>query len=1395
VNFTKVWGPSRVDDDMQMKFNASEDDAWNYTSQILNFTVERDDVLFMHMAGNGSNVSRVGTNSTMLMLRAFDNDTSNPISNPLDSQYYDIWVTTNGSGTDSWSMVTTGSEFTNSSGHMWVDFDPESGCLFSVGPQDWKGGISIGAQYYQPDNSSLYNMTITSAYFPTVDSPINVSYERGVDDIPLLGNLTDYASNCGLVPGADVRFGVIGEGYECAASGNGSGWYNCTIPASVPDSPPVWSYGWYNITMNATMNYYPFSETMQNLSFYLASRPVLSNPGVDEANKGWGKTWTFDVDVTDSDGNNVTVQLWKRKSAGDPWELLGTQYCQPCSNTQLDFIINFTCSDVDEDGSQYFFNATDTFNYNTSTSPGTIFVNRDAITLIFRTVNNVNSTREGNATTLLSLEAWDFDRSNEVLGAGFNGTFYVTTNGTDWGPVYNTTTNASGYLNLDFNASCTYEVGSQKWMGGIENDGCYATTSSSNRTLYVYGQLKNNLFYPINGTSFDTGTLVNLNYTISSDCSNEGNLTGVATTLNLSSPTSVLHGCDDGPNDEGDGWYNCSFDTVLKEAGWWDVILNSSNPYYFSNSTTWLDRFSLVNAPTGYQNISVTPDPGPWGGAFNYSVNVSDVDQDNVNCSLYISTNNGSSWQYKGITTIPNGSGICYFEVSDLTCSDISNDSLYYFSLDDGYNIVNTTNTSGPNITRDQINIIHIFGDNEDINRTTDGILLTLFVNDTVKSSGTVPASNITFNVTTDGSSYTTIGYNTTNSSGYAIFNFTPSCSFNPMLQKWLAYTDNNTCYYDDTTAEFNLSVWAHLTNSIQLPNGSEYLRQTNVTFRFNVTDDCSNMVENASTNITTIHEDSGANYYCNQINNESGSNAGWYNCTFNTSGMPAQGYSVQIFSNRSYYNTHNLTHQYSGGETGFFIETEPVLTLPQLNTSTYDGDPGENGSWSEYHNFTILVTDDDGDSVTVYWYKRQWNITASDWTEWEFIGNDFCAGNCNQTQLNLEEDADPSSPYFPPGDLGLWSYKANATDDSTSPAGDGEVEYNATTLTYNYTIEKDDMTIYHYYGNGEWIWRNGSDSIQLSTRTFSVDQNSNNSGVNSTVWITKNHTDFEEVVTKNSVSQGYLNYTFNPNGACEYDVGIQYWKMGSLTNDDYKDTNSSDFTIELRSYLSGNITGPSGQAYQRGQVINITWDIYDECNGGLPDANSTTIYLYSDDGLQDIISGGIQDLGNGSYYYEWDSTGEDFSPFYNITIIVDKDYYTSVSIDGNESFSLGYTPELQTPQKNQGDNWGDFWSFSVQARDLENDDFNISLWKRATPNNPWELVETQTITSNKDSWQSRTFQGNYFTCSDVTPTGWNSQFKFNATDQWGFSDETSPPVNFTILRDNVETMSPPGSG
>jgi hypothetical protein len=284
---------------------------------------------------------------------------------------------------------------------------------------------------------------------------------------------------------------------------------------------------------------------------------------------------------------------------------------------------------------------------------------------------------------------------------------------------------------------------------------------------------------------------------------------------------------------------------------------------------------------------------------------------------------------------------------------------------------------------------------------------------------------------------------------------------------------------------------------------------------------------------------------------------------------------------------------------------------------------------------------------------------------------------------------------------------------------------------------------------------------------------------VNTSIWITKNHTNYESV-TYQSSSSAFVNYTFAP--GCDYQTGIQYWKMGSYNNDGsvsnnaYKDTNSSAFQIELRSNMTGNFSAPNGAAYQKGQNVTIVFNVYDgelAC-GGVPAANSTRIRLYSESGgLEADITSGIVDLGNGTYVYNWSTADATSGDYYNITVTVAKDYYPGgLEIYNNLSFAVGEAPIISGPLLYVGDNWGDEWNFRVTRMDPENDYFNLSLWKRATPESPWEHLETKLIQAQSQDYSY--FISEYFDCGDITPSGTFSQFKFNASDQWNFSAETS---------------------
>jgi len=122
--------------------------------------------------------------------------------------------------------------------------------------------------------------------------------------------------------GANVNFVVPSQEFICQATEEGNGWYNCTIPSTIIGS---WPFGWYNLTMNATRDFYAYAETLQVNSFYINDAPRLSNPQVSPSSATWGTTFVFNVTLTDLDADNETVYFWLRRSGETDWQLIETK--------------------------------------------------------------------------------------------------------------------------------------------------------------------------------------------------------------------------------------------------------------------------------------------------------------------------------------------------------------------------------------------------------------------------------------------------------------------------------------------------------------------------------------------------------------------------------------------------------------------------------------------------------------------------------------------------------------------------------------------------------------------------------------------------------------------------------------------------------------------------------------------------------------------------------------------------------------------------------------------------------------------------------------------------------------------------------------------------------------
>ncbi|MCK5015616.1 MAG: hypothetical protein KAS32_00975, partial [Candidatus Peribacteraceae bacterium] len=1381
---------------LTFKFNATDDDSnpigggAQYSDEILsgfNFTLEADDAALHYVAGNYSTVNRVGSNTATLSLLLVDTDKNNVTI--TSSEQGTMWITTNETDPTSWRDLAP----TWFAGTLTKNFDPD--CNWETGNQTWKGGTVAGTGRYKFVNSSEYNVTITSVYTPYIDYPKNISFVREEDAINLSMNLTDDGA-CGLVDGATVQFEVKGRSYVKTANDFGNGWYNYTITQTDLSS---WPYGWYNISVNATRNYYPSDvATDYNNSFYLASRPSLAGEAVTTGACGsfWGCPANFTVEITDNDNGNVSVFLWKKKGIGGEWEYLGNGSCGPCSSTQIKVEVQFNCTDV---GTSYYkFNATDVWNYTTDTgendNPFTISPN--VASLSYVTPNDITIQRQGSVSQNLTVLLTDTTRSVPVLN-DTNATIYITNDSMVFVEVYNGTTNSSGHFSYDLEPDCTYEVGPQKWKVDLQNDECYYDVSSSppNFTVNVAGQLKTTIDVPEYQSEYQTTTQIPIRFNVTSDCSNENRINDTETSVELYSPSAAYETCTPRNNETGSnaGYYNCTWDSTDKTTGMWGIRLNASKGNYTSNSTLYLQMINLTNAAPTYNSMDVTPDQAGWGTLFNFTINVTDADDDPVNCTLLVTTNDGASWEDRGSMNVASGVGWCWIEVTDFSCPDIGTDNWYKFTLDDGYISIESDNSSEPNITVDSVGIIYLQGNNTNINRSTQSVSLQVNFTDTITNEG-IDSVDVYFNNTKNGINYTNLVEKTT-SSGVATYTFTPDCTYNATNQLWNAFI-NNSCYANTTSDGYNFNVLGHYDNTIVQPLGEEYLKGTNITIRVNISDQYCGPLDSqdmpTSVNISFKNQLTGAWYTCTPIDDDTG---GFYNCTFNTSAYPPRGYNLLVYASKSYFNTYNSTVTYTAGQTnGFFIETEPTIEYPQMNTTGYDGDTGPNGSWSEPKTYTVNLTDEDGDLVTIRLWKRKY---SAGWGSWEQVGNPQYINNPNNTAVVFVEPGNTTSQYATPDDLAIWQYKFNSTDDEDNPTSGG-AQYYARLNGTNYTVDKDDMQIEYYNGSEVTIWRNDTGNSIFSTKVWSIDQQRylGAAEADGMTWITKDGSTFINLTTPGDIltdGGGYLNYTtFDPD--CTYGVGVQYWKTGVEANDDYKDTNSSAYyNVTLWTFLNGTINSPSGGIYLRDSDINVTFNvsIFDECDFGVTSPGNVNITL-NVTGVPEKFKGStsVEDLGGGIYFYNWSTTDLDTLDFYNMTFDIYKNYYDGKKLYQELAFRLVESPlieYLDPSLQTSGDGgWGESYNFRIRSRKDDALPYNVSLWYKNNQSSPgWELLEKKELQSSGFGWNYTDFQSDYFNCTDITPTNDNSTFKINASDQFSFTYELAE-VNFTIDKDDI---------
>ena len=1427
-----VFQPSEVLKPRRFKFNVSEvedifgnattDFSQNkYQTDNSTFTPQKDDINFTIVEGNWTSVNRTLGDQRLSVL-VFDTDKGSwayqTSPSPPSARIY----VTNDTGTNyiligqSATRITSGG-FINTTGS---GFDPN--CTFSVGPQKWKVNTTSDNTYYKAvDSADLlgepYHINITTVWLQyVIKSPLDgLKFRRNppspIDNIPIFFNVSD---ECGLVDidpndiGLTATRGSIEK--QCTDI-LGDGDYNCTFQNSTIDES--WEYGYWDVNVNATKAYYNNSPTQTATNaFYMTSVPVLSLPFpyiyTTFGTNDWGDEWNFSVSVEDYDytgenGSTINVSFWVNVSAGETY--YGSKTCVrgvncssddangPVSFGVFEFACNRTYNDV---GSRSFkFNVTDNFGYNASISQSFTITKDD--TVIEDVYGNTSSIgREYEKYVRMSAQFTDL-MEDVITDEYVNGTVWISTNDTFDYPVH-IKTNASGYFNYDFDPDCNFLAG-ERWWKITLNDSCYDISESSNQSLEIHGQLKNNMIYPVEDQHIVVGEALNVTSNITTECNEI--VAGATVTHEERSPNVDYNVLDPSPADDlANGYYNTSFDTIGHIGGDWGFRINASKDYYYSNSTTYVDRVYLNNTPPNYTSPAVSPAVEGWGVTYNFSIQINDTQNDNVSCTLYVSTDGQSTWKRLGNYTLFGGLGQCSINISTFNCSDIGDDNYFIWQLDDDTpeNIQNITPVQGPNITTDDVTIAYMVGNESRVNRSdiffNNVTLFVVEVNDTDRG---VPANGtVTFYITKDGSSFLS-DTNSTNATGHANYYFNPGCNYYPGLQYWKASVTDS-CYVQQNITNKTVEVFGNIT---YIPRGYRQGESTDKTIMRSeqnltldagnpdimqfqaVRDDCGGDMDVDSITMEAVNNVTSSSYYCTEITNPS---TGVYRCNMNTSSMDARWYDVVINTNKSYHVNTSLRTNGS-----FFIETKPSFKNITVRSSTGT----DTGGWGEMFHFNVTVTDEDYDFVNLTLYVRRHGVSG--WIEAN--STDLESPVINETVHLSWRRATCEAAYNDkyPHD---WEFTFNATDDANSPLPFEEF-YETSTIPENFTIEKDNVTLQHMYGDGEWVWRNGTGHVNLSIKVIDTDYGNSSvaSGVNGSFWVTTDSSNFAGQKITETDSLGNLTYGFPhlatgennlPGGQdiCDYSVGIQDWFGGVYDDLCYKDRNSTqdyvdNFTVRLDSRLSPNIVYPDGEGFLRGDPVSINSTVYDDCS--YVENIDTVVYTFLPEygsPYQCTISDNNGWSEGGGWYNCTKNTGGKPKGWYNVSIDVSETYYASNSTIKYNLFFLGDKPVLTNPRVDKSSGgWGETYVFAVTFTDADGNEDNVSLWKSYDDTN-WILVEEKYPIKGISVNVEFTHK---FNCSDYALQSPVFYYKFNATDPFDFTDETVSN-NITLHRDNV---------
>ena len=241
-------------------------------------------------------------------------------------------------------------------------------------------------------------------------------------------------------------------------------------------------------------------------------------------------------------------------------------------------------------------------------------------------------------------------------------------------------------------------------------------------------------------------------------------------------------------------------------------------------------------------NLTVAPEEDYWGENFTFSANVSGEEGHNANVTLWIKPNQMNEWIEKEEKMVTLGGDkpekIEFKLGSNSSWAGENKFRFEYFDHDeDGgkFHSPEKTEEQGPVGKRRHAEIVHVKGNNTEVNRTEETELV-VKVNDT--NEGKLVNESVSVSFWIDNGNGNWSEYSEETDSGYANLTFKPDEKYTVGEQKWKAGIFNDEYYKEENTSELNIDIHGFLNIDLLEPEeGSIVFRNQSETFSAQLVD------------------------------------------------------------------------------------------------------------------------------------------------------------------------------------------------------------------------------------------------------------------------------------------------------------------------------------------------------------------------------------------------------------------------------------------------------------------------------------------------------------------------------------------------------------------------------